>query len=131
MGRRLVILASSILMVLGLVILTWGFRDLPLDERPQWMAWQMLLWPIMALGIMEGWRLFGYLKRGLTVRVDRFRLLVHGVPAFLVAVLPAGVQTLWWGSGSFFSLLDFPTAKVMAALWLAYTLWSSWEVELP
>ena len=131
MVRRLGILTSSIMMLLGLVILTWGFRDLPLDERPEWMAWQMVLWPIVAVGLTEIWRLRRYAKRGWKIRVDRFKLLVHGIPAFVVASLPGGAFTTWWGSGSVFSLLDFPTAKVMAALWLAYTLWSCWEVDLP
>lgn len=131
MTRRLGIIASSVMMLLGLVILTWGFRDLPLDERPEWMAWQMVLWPIVAIGLMEIWRLRRYATRGWMVRMDWFRLLVHGIPAFLVAAMPPGAFTTWWGAGSFFSLLDFPTAKVMAAFWLAYTLWSAWEVNLP
>ncbi len=131
MMRRVVLLASSVMMLVGLVILTWSFRDLPLDERPGWMAWQMILWPIVALGLPEVWRLRGYAKRGWKIRVDRYKLLVHAIPAFLVAVLPAGALTTWLGSDSFFSLLDFPTAKVMAALWLAYALWSCWEVHLP
>lgn len=131
MARRLGIIASSVMLLLGLVILTWGFRDLPLDERPQWMAWQMVLWPIVAIGLMEIGRLRRHVKRGRKVRTDWLRLLVHGIPAFLVAAMPAGAFTTWWGAGNFFSLLDFPTAKVMAAFWLACTLWSAWEVDLP
>lgn len=131
MTRRVGTLASSVMMLLGLVILTWSFRDLPLDERPEWMAWQMVLWPIVAIGLMEVWHLRRYAQRGWQVRMDWFRLLVHGIPAFLVAAMPAGAYTTWWGGANFFSLLDFPTAKVMAAFWLAYTLWSTWEVDLP
>lgn len=122
--------ASAVLMVLGLMVLTWGFRDLPIDERPEWMVLQMVIWPIAVLGMVEGWRLWRYARQGVAIRVDRLRLLVHGVPALLVVVMPAGSFTLWFGSGTVWSLLDFPTAKVMAAFWLAATLWASWEVTL-
>jgi hypothetical protein len=131
MVRRLVIIGSSILMIMGLITLTWSFRDLPIDERPEWMAWQMVLWPIAAFGVMEVWKLYRYRKSGFIIRVDRFRLLVHGIPSLLVATMPAGAMTTLWGSQTVLALLDFPTAKVMAALWLAYTVWSSWEVVLP
>jgi hypothetical protein len=131
MLRRLLVLLSSVLMVAGLVILTWGFRDLPIDERPEWMSWQMVLWPVVVLGLGEVMRLAGYVRRGLKLRFDRYKLAVHGIPAFVVAVMPSGDFTNWFGPQSLWSLLDFPTAKVMAALWLAFTLWTSWEVEGP
>ncbi|MHB1611408.1 MAG: hypothetical protein ACYCT0_06930, partial [Sulfobacillus sp.] len=82
-------------------------------------------------GLMEGWRFYRYWKRGWKISADRFKLLVHGVPSLWVAAMPAGAMTNWWGPQSFFALLDFPTAKVMASIWLAYTLWSAWEVTLP
>ncbi len=112
-------------------MLSWGFRDLPIDERPEWMAWQMVLWPIIVLGLVEIGRLIGYVKKGLRVRADRFKVIIHGIPALVVAVAPAGTFTNLFGSQSLWSLLDFPTAKVMAALWLAFTLWTSWEVDVP
>lgn len=131
MTRRIIIMVSSLLMVLGLIMLSWGFRDLPIDERPEWMAWQMVLWPIIVLGLVEIGRLIGYVKKGLRVRADRFKVIIHGIPALVVAVAPAGTFTNLFGSQSLWSLLDFPTAKVMAALWLAFTLWTSWEVDVP
>lgn len=128
MVRRLTMAASAVLMVVGLIVLTWGFRDLPIDERPEWMVVQMVLWPVAVLGMVEGLRLWGYARRGIAIHVDRFRLLVHGVPSLLIVVMPAGAFTVWFGGGTVWSLLDFPTAKVMAAFWLAATLWASWEV---
>lgn len=129
MVKRMTMVLSSVLMLVGLVILTWGFRDLPLDERPEWMSWQMVLWPVIALGMAEATRFAGYVRQGIKLRADRFRLAVHGIPALLVAVVPAGTFTDWLGPRSMWALLDFPTAKVMAALWLAFTLWAAWEVE--
>lgn len=128
MWRRTVILGSAALMVLGLVVLTWGFRDLPIDERPEWMVVQMVIWPVAALGVMEAIRLWQYAQRGYHVHMNRLRLGAHGLPALLIVVVPSGTFTTWFGPGSVLSLLDFPTAKVMAAFWLAATLWASWEV---
>ncbi len=131
MTKRLVVLLSSALMLAGMVVLTWGFRDLPIDERPEWMSWQMVLWPVVVLGMGEVLRLGGYVRKGMKLHLDRYKLAVHGIPAFVVAVVPGGFFTNWLGPQSFWSLLDFPTAKVMAALWLAFALWASWEVEGP
>lgn len=117
-------------MLLGLIVLTWGFRDLPIDERPEWMVVQMVIWPLAALGLVELFRLWRYARQGLRIHVDRWRLLSHGVPALLVVAVPPGSFTQWFGPGSVWALLDFPTAKVMAAFWLAATLWGSWEVML-
>lgn len=119
---------SAAIMLLGLMGVTATFRDLPLDERPEWMAWQMILWPLVAFGLMELGRLKRLTDRGLKIHADRVRLAVHGLPALMVAALPGGMFTQWAGSQSLLAMLDFPTAKVMAAIWLAYTLWSSWEV---
>ncbi|MCL6564052.1 MAG: hypothetical protein K6U87_13695 [Firmicutes bacterium] len=130
MGRRVAVLVSSALMVVGLAVVTSGFRDLPIDERPEWMAWQMILWPIVALGLMEIGRLRRWTRRGVRIRADRFRLLVHGLPALVIAAFPGGVFTAWTSAGHLLALLDFPTAKAMAALWLTYTVWASWEVQL-
>jgi len=91
----------------------------------------MVLWPIIVLGLADVTRFLRYFRHGLTVRADRFRLAVHGLPAFVIAVVPAGTFTDWLGPRSMWALLDFPTAKVMAALWLAFTLWSAWEVQAP
>ncbi|WP_053959703.1 hypothetical protein [Sulfobacillus thermosulfidooxidans] len=129
MIRKVAIIVSSLLMIWGLVILSWGFRDLPIDERPEWMAWQMVLWPVIVLGLAEVSRLVGYVKKGWSVRADRFKIIMHGLPALVVAVAPAGTFTNLFGPQSLWSLLDFPTAKVMAAVWLAFTLWTAWEVE--
>lgn len=129
MRERMVAVASSASMVAGLAVLSEGFRDLPIDERPEWMIWQMVLWPIISFGLMEIMRLARHLRLGRQVRIDRFRLAVHGVPALAIAASPAGLFTYWFHPGSLGSLLDFPTAKVMAAVWLAFTLWSAWEVE--
>ncbi|MBX5466007.1 MAG: hypothetical protein K6U14_00740 [Firmicutes bacterium] len=128
MARKLMILASSALMVVGMAVVTMGFRDLPLDERPEWMAWQMILWPMVALGVMEVGRLRQWTRQGMRLRADRFRLVVHGLPALAIATVPGGTFTNWAGVQSLLALLDFPTAKVMAAIWLSYTLWASWEV---
>lgn len=130
MTRRMVTALSAVLMVLGLMVLTWGFRDLPIDERPEWMVIQMVIWPVVVFGIIEVLRLGNYARRGYRVRLDRLRLFVHGIPSLIIVVLPAGAFTMWFGPGSVWSLLDFPTAKVMAAFWLAVTLWASWEVQL-
>jgi hypothetical protein len=130
MVRRTIMAASAVLMILGLIVLTWGFRNLPIDERPEWMVLQMVIWPVAVLGMVEAWRLFRYARRGLAIRVDRLRLVVHGLPSLAIVVMPAGAFTTWFGAGTMLSLLDFPTAKVMAAFWLAATLWASWEVVL-
>lgn len=127
--RRAVIGLSAALMVFGLMVLTWGFRDLPIDERPEWMVLQMVIWPVVVLGLVEAWRLWQYTRRGWAIHVDRFRLVIHGLPALFIVALPAGAFTAWFGAGTVWSLLDFPTAKVMAAFWLAATLWASWEVR--
>lgn len=128
MVRRTVLTASAVLMILGLMVLTWGFRDLPIDERPEWMVLQLVVWPIAVLGMVEVWRLFRYARRGIAIRVDRLRLVMHGLPSLAIVVMPAGLFTTWFGAGSMWALLDFPTAKVMAAFWLAATIWASWEV---
>ncbi|WP_338055033.1 hypothetical protein [Sulfobacillus harzensis] len=129
MVRRVLMVASAILMIIGLMVLTWGFRDLPIDQRPEWMVVQMVLWPVAAFGMAEGWRLVRLARQGLRVHFDRLRLVCHGIPALIIVTLPSGAFTTWMGSGSMWSLLDFPTAKVMAAFWLAATLWASWEVR--
>lgn len=126
--RRISIAASSGLMLTGLIVLTSSFRDLPIDERPEWMAWQMILWPLIAFGLMEIGRLNRLRRQGFAVHADRLRLVLHGLPALGIAALPGGLFTNWMGVQSMWALLDFPTAKVMAALWLAYTLWASWEI---
>lgn len=128
MTRRALVVASSAVMLLGLMVLTWGFRDLPIDERPEWMVVQMVIWPVAGLGILETSRLWRLARKGIAIRPDRWRLAVHGIPSLLIVVLPAGSFTTWFGAGTIWSLLDFPTAKVMAAFWLAMTLWASWEV---
>ena len=130
MLRRAITVSSAVLMIFGLVVLTWGFRDLPIDERPEWMVVQMVVWPVAVLGMVEAVRLWNYAQRGLKIRVDRTRLAVHGLPSLLIVVMPAGAFTNWFGGGTVWALLDFPTAKVMAAFWLAATLWASWEVVL-
>jgi hypothetical protein len=128
MAHRALVVGSAALMIIGLIVLTWGFRDLPIDERPEWMVVQMVVWPVAVLGMVEAGRLAHYARRGLAIRVDRLRLLVHGLPSLLVVATPVGTFTNWFGAGSVWAMLDFPTAKVMAAFWLAATLWSSWEV---
>jgi len=130
MTRRIIVGASAALMIFGLMVLTWGFRDLPIDERPEWMVVQMVIWPVAALGMIESARLWRYASQGMRIQVDRWRLILHGVPALLIVVVPSGLFTTWFGPGSVWSLLDFPTAKVMAAFWLAVTLWASWEISL-
>ncbi len=131
MMRRIVIIGSSFLMIWGLVVLSLGFRDLPIDQRPEWMAWQMILWPIVVLGIAEFGRIAGHVKKGLKVRADRFKIVTHGLPALIIAIAPAGSFTNFFGPQSLWSLLDFPTAKVMAAVWLAFTLWTAWDADIP
>lgn len=128
MRHRVLIVTSAAFMIVGLAILSSSFRDLPMDERPEWMVLEMVIWPVVALGLIEVGRLWRLVRHGVKLHADRGRLLVHGIPALLIAVIPAGSFTIWFGAGSFWSLLDFPTAKVMAALWLAVTFWSSWEV---
>jgi hypothetical protein len=127
--RQVITAASAALMVLGLTVVTEGFRHLPLDRRPEWMVLQMVLWPLVILGMVEGVRLYYYARQGHAIRVDRLRLILHGLPALVIVILPAGRFTLWFGVRSVWALLDFPTAKVMAAFWLAATLWASWEVR--
>ncbi len=131
MVRRILIIGSSLLMIWGLVILSWGFRDLPIDQRPEWMNWQMVLWPVVVLGLVESGRIARYVKKGFRVRIDQFKLVMHGIPALVIALAPVGIFTNFFGAQSLWSLLDFPTAKVMAALWLAFALWTAWEVDLP
>lgn len=129
MWRRIIVVGSAILMLTGLVVLTWGFRDLPIDQRPEWMVIQMILWPFMALGLMELLKMNRYVKNGYRLRVDRLHLFVHGIPALVITATPPGLFTNLLGPTSLWALLDFPTAKVMAALWLSYAFWSAWEVS--
>ncbi|PSR20136.1 MAG: hypothetical protein C7B45_16315 [Sulfobacillus acidophilus] len=129
MLRPVTTAATAALMVLALTVLTQGFRDLPLDERPEWLVVQMVLWPVLILGMVEGVRLLHYASQGYEIRVDRLRLILHGLPALAIVVLPAGQFTSWFGAHSIWAQLDLPTAKVMAAFWLAATLWASWEVR--
>ncbi|MCL4319489.1 MAG: hypothetical protein M1596_06345 [Firmicutes bacterium] len=131
MVRRIIIASSSFLMIWGLVVLSWGFRDLPIDQRPEWMNWEMVLWPVIVLGIAEFGRLVRYVRKGFQVHADRFKLAMHGFPALIIALAPVGTFTNIFGAQSLWALLDFPTAKVMAALWLAFTLWTAWEVDIP
>ncbi len=126
--RHLLTVFSALFMLMGLVVVTEGFRDLPLGNRPEWMVWETVLWPIVGIGLVEMVRLINLARRGFKLSPNRGRLLVHGIPALAISVLPPGTFTVWFGAGSPGSLLDFPTAKVMAALWLATTLWSGWEV---
>ncbi|MDA8192988.1 MAG: hypothetical protein M0Z53_03165 [Thermaerobacter sp.] len=122
------LVGSAGLMILGMMAVTWGFRDLPIDERPEWMVVETVAWPMVAMGILAAGRLNRLLQQGLRVRVDRRQLLVHGLPALLIAASPSGTFTGWVGGTSWVALLDFPTAKVMAAFWLAFTIWTAWEV---
>ncbi|AEJ41956.1 hypothetical protein TPY_3804 [Sulfobacillus acidophilus TPY] len=129
-SRRMLHGISAVFMLLGILVLTWGFRDLPIDERPEWMVAETVIWPLVGLGIVEAGRLLRMVQQGLRVTLDRTRLILHGVPALAICVLPAGSFTNWFGPGTVWSLLDFPTAKVMAAFWLALTLWAGWEVRV-
>ncbi|MCY0884939.1 MAG: hypothetical protein OWV35_03535 [Firmicutes bacterium] len=126
--QRLATVVSALAMLIGLMAVTAGFRDLPLDERPAWMVLELALWPLLALAVMEGARLAAAGRRGARWRLDWWRLLVHGLPALGVAGAPAGWFTLHFGAGTALSLLDFPTAKVMAAMWLALALRAAVEV---
>lgn len=130
MAGKIMALGSSGLMLTGLIILTWGFRDLPIDERPEWMVAEMIIWPLVAMGLIEMARLYRYRRQGLRVHADRWQLASHGLPALLIAVTPAGSFTNWFGPTNVLAMLDFPTAKVMAALWLGFACWSAWEVSL-
>jgi hypothetical protein len=128
MTRHLLVIFTALLMVTGLVVLTWSFHNLELTSRPEWMNWQMLIWPLVVFGLLDGLRWMVLRSHGLRIRVDGFRLLMHGGPAIFIALLPAGYFTMTFGSHVALSLLDFPTAKTMAALWFAATVFSSWEV---
>ncbi|MCL8207424.1 MAG: hypothetical protein K6V97_05045 [Actinomycetia bacterium] len=114
-------------MVTGLVVLTWSFHNLELTDRPEWMNWQTLLWPLLVLGITDSARWWRARRAGLVVRPDWTRLVIHGFPSALITLLPAGAFTNLFGPQVALSLLDFPTAKVMAAFWFAATVTAAWE----
>lgn len=126
--QRMLTVCSTGLMFLGLMVLTWSFRDLPMAERPEWMNFEMVLWPLVAIGLARLGVRRRYLRGGLKVTFNRFWMLCHGIPAVAVALAPPGWYTAHFGAISWMSLLDFPTAKVMAALWLAVTVWMAWDV---
>jgi hypothetical protein len=117
-------------MITGLVVLTWSFHDLELTDRPEWMNWQMVVWPLLVLGMLDGSRWVRYVAHGVKTTVDGWRLMLHGMPALLIALAPTGFFTNWVGAQSALALLDFPTAKVMAAFWFAATVVGSWEVAV-
>lgn len=124
---KLALIGSAAFIVVGLMVITWGFRDLPIDERPEGMVVQMVIWPIVALGVIQVPRALRFVHNGGRLHVDRWHLLTHGLPALVISVSPAGLFTSWVGSASMWAFLDFPTAKVMAAWWLASTVWTAWE----
>lgn len=124
------LILSSITMLLVMVVLTWGFRDLPIAERPEWMVVQGVLWPSIVLGVVEIGKLRKLRRAGFVLRAHFSRLGWHGLPAIVVAMAPTGFFTKLVGAQSMWALLDYPTAKVLAAFWVAVTIWSSWEIQL-
>ncbi len=126
--HRLMVVASSFFMVTGLVVLTWSFRDLRATALPGWMTWELVLWPALAFFALDGSRWMTGLSAGGRWVTDWLRLAFHALPALAITVLPVGFFTALFGSASAFALLDFPTAKVMAALWFAASLMGSIEV---
>lgn len=128
MGRKLLVVVTALFMLTGLVVLTWSFHNLELTDRPEWMNWQMVLWPVLVFGLLDGIRWLHLKLRRAPLRTDWMRLVVHGIPAALVAAAPVGFFTNAFGPTAALSLLDFPTAKAMAAIWFAATLFGSWEV---
>ena len=126
--HRLIVVASSFFMLTGLVVLTWSFRDLRATPIPRWMIWEMVLWPLLVFFAVDGSRWMARLSAGGRWATDWLRLFFHALPALVIAVLPVGFFTALFGPASSFALLDFPTAKVMAALWFAASLMASVEV---
>ncbi len=126
--HRLTVVASSFFMVTGLVVLTWSFRDLRATPVPSWMTWEMVLWPLLAFFAVDGSRWMVRLSTGGRWATDWLRLFFHALPALIITVLPVGFFTALFGPTSSFALLDFPTAKVMAAFWFAVSLIGSVEV---
>jgi len=126
-ARQLFLVLTALLMVTGLVVLTWSFHNLELTDRPEWMNWQTLLWPVLVLGITDATRWWQARRAGLVLRPDWTRLLIHGLPSAVITLLPAGAFTNLFGAQVALSLLDFPTAKVMAAFWFAATVTAAWE----
>ena len=126
--HRLLVVASSLFMLTGLVMLTWSFRDLRATPLPSWMTWELVLWPALAFVAVDGSRWMARLAAGGHWATDWLRLFFHALPAFVVTVAPVGFFTALFGPASSLALLDFPTAKVMAALWFAASLMGSIEV---
>ena len=126
--HRLMVVASSLFMLTGLVVLTWAFRDLRSTSLPSWMTWEMVLWPTAAFLAVDGTRWMARLSAGGRWVTDWLRLVFHALPALVITVLPVGFFTALFGPTSSFALLDFPTAKVMAAVWFAASLMASVEV---
>ena len=126
--HRLLLVASSFFMLTGLVVLTWSFRDLRATPLPSWMTGELVLWPLLAFFAVDGSRWMARLSAGGRWATDWLRLFFHALPALVIAVLPVGFFTALFGPASSFALLDFPTAKVMAALWFAASLMASVEV---
>jgi hypothetical protein len=122
------LLLTALLMITGLVVLTWSFHNLELTDRPEWMSWEMLIWPLLVFGLVDGGRWIAAAAKGIRTRVDGWRLLMHGAPALFIALMPPGFFTNLFGAQVSLALLDFPTAKVMAAFWFAATIVGSWEV---
>jgi hypothetical protein len=126
--RRLLVVATALFMITGLVVLTWSYRDMPIAEQPSWMTWQLLSWPVLVFALLDGSRLMTMKSRGRGVRADWLRILCHAAPACLIVLAPAGLFTMLFGAGSGLSMLDFPAAKTMAALWFAASLFHAVEV---
>lgn len=127
--HHLLVVAASFFMVTGLVVLTSAFRDLHATTLPSWMPWELVLWPTIACVAMDGSRWLYRLSRGGRWAADWLRLALHALPALLITLAPVGFFTALVGPASSFALLDFPTAKVMAALWFAASLVGSVEVR--
>ena len=126
--HHLLVVASSFFMLTGLVVLTSAFRDLRATTLPSWMPWELVLWPTLAFGAMDGSRWLKRMSHGGRWAADWLRLVFHALPALLITLAPVGFFTALVGPASSFALLDFPTAKVMAALWFAASLVGSVEV---
>lgn len=126
--RRLLVVATALFMITGLVVLTWSFRDMPIAEQPTWMTWQLLSWPVLVFALLDGSRIMALKARGWGVAADWLRILCHAVPACIIVLAPAGLFTMLFGPGSGLAMLDFPAAKTMAALWCAASLFHAVEV---
>lgn len=101
-----------------LILYSWYARDGILVEHGY--PYQFLSFVILAaLVVMLGRGWFRHTKR--EGEMDYSLWLTHGVPALLIGLVPVGSFEMLVGMTHPIAYLDFPQAKLLAAVWFGIT----------